>query len=111
MGKMNVEPLFTFADGSQLLVSSQYTGEGSFTCELYLSIPSGKERLNLRSLSDHLEAPTCREAQTIAFHYAQRQFPDSASDMKQPPYLVWSGPNLPVAPDNRGRHPLYRQQT
>ncbi|MDE3036126.1 MAG: hypothetical protein KGO52_16115 [Nitrospirota bacterium] len=110
MGKMNVEPLITFSDGSQLLVSSQYTGEGSFTCELYLSTPCGKEKLDLRALSDHLEAPTCREAQDIAFHYAQRQFPDSASGMKEPPYLVWSGPNLPVAPDNRGRRPIHRQQ-
>ncbi|MBM4132287.1 MAG: hypothetical protein FJ245_00835 [Nitrospira sp.] len=108
MGKMNVEPIITFADGSQLLVSSQYSGAGSFTCELYLSVPCKMEKLDLRALSDHLEAPTCREAQDIAFQYARRQFPDSANAMKEPPYLVWSGPSLPVAPDNRGHQHLHR---
>jgi hypothetical protein len=107
-GKMNVEPIITFADGSQLLVSSQYSGAGSFTCELYRSVPCKKEKLDLRTLSDHLEAPTCREAQAMAFHYAQRQFPDSANAIKEPPYLIWSGPNLPVAPDNRGHRHMHR---
>jgi len=106
MGKMNVEPIVTFADGSQLLVSSQYSGAGSFTCELYLSVPCEREKLDLRALSDHLEAPTCREAQDIAFHYARRQFPDNA--IKEPPYLIWPGPNLPVAPDNRGHRHMHR---
>lgn len=108
MGKMNVDPIITFADGSQLLISSQYSRTGSFTCELYLSVPCKKGKLDLRALSDHLEAPTFREAQDIAFHFSRRQFPDSASAMKEPPYLVWSGPNLSVAPDNRGHRHLHR---
>nr|MBI3612943.1 hypothetical protein [Nitrospirota bacterium] len=108
MGKMNVDPIVTFADGSQLLVSSQYSGAGSFSCELYLSVPCKNEKPDIRALSDHLEAPTCREAQDIAFHYARRQFPDSAHAIKKPPYLVWSGPNLPVTLDSRGHRHLHR---
>ncbi|MFM8552234.1 MAG: hypothetical protein ACKOCD_08005 [Nitrospiraceae bacterium] len=108
MGKMNVEPLITFADGSQLLVSSQYVGTGSFACELYLSMPCTTERLNLRAVSDHLEAPTCREAQEIAFAQACRQFPNSANCIKGPPYLIWSGPNLPTTPDHRWRRSVQR---
>lgn len=108
MGKMNVEPMVTFTDGSQLLVSTQYSGAGSFTCELYLSVPCSKEKLDLRIVSDHLEAPTCREAQDIAFRYAERRYPDNARGIKAPPYLIWPGPNLPVAPDNRGRRPEQR---
>jgi len=108
MGKMNVEPITTFADGSQLLVSSQYSGSGSFTCALYLSVPCAKDKLDLRAVSDHLEAATCREAQDIAFHYARRQYPEQAREMKAPPYLVWTGPNLPVEPDNRGHRSAHR---
>lgn len=108
VSKMNVEPIITFADGSQLLVSTQYSGAGSFTCELYLSVPCKKDKLDLRVVSDHLEAPTCREAQDVAFRYASRQYPEKASGMKGPPYLIWPGPNLPVAPDNRGRRPEQR---
>ena len=103
MSKMNVEALTTFRDGSQLLVSTQYSGEGSFTCELYVARPCSKDRLDLRVVSDHLEAPTCRQAQEMAYSVARRQYPDTTGGLKAPPYLVWPGPNLPVAPDNRGR--------
>jgi len=103
MSKMNVEPLATFPDGSQLLVSTHYSGEGSFTCELYVSRAGEKGKLDLRVVSDHLEAQTCRQAQDMAYTCARRLYPNTTSDLKAPPYLIWSGPNLPVAPDNRGR--------
>lgn len=108
MSKMNVEPLTTFPDGKQLLVSTQYSGEDSFMCELYVSTPCEKDKLDLRVVSNHLEAPTCRQAQEIAYSYAKRLYPDTARGMKEPPYLVWPGPNLPVAPDHRGRRPERR---
>jgi hypothetical protein len=101
MSKMNVEPMTTFTDGSQLLVSTQYSGEGSFTCELYVSMPCDKGTLDLRVASNLLEAPTCREAQERAYSYAKRLYPNNVSEIKEPPYLIWRGPNLPVAPDNR----------
>lgn len=105
MGRMNVDPIITFADGAQLLVSTQYVGEGRFTCELYLSNPNptGKDGRDLRVVSDRLEAPTCRQAQDIACCQARRLYPNNAPTIKDPPYLVWPGPHLPVAPDIRWR--------
>lgn len=103
MGKLNVEPIMTFADGSQLLVSTQYTGTGGFSCELYLSTPCERDKLDLRVVSANLEAPTCREAHEGIFHHAQRQFPNIADAIKQPPYLIWPGPHLPLPPDTMGR--------
>jgi hypothetical protein len=108
MNKMNVDPMITFSDGSQLLVSTQYAGEGRFTCELYLSKPgrSGKGGWDLQTLSDRLEAPTCRQAQDIACCQARRLYPNNAPTIKDPPYLVWAGPNLPVEPETRWRRSM-----
>lgn len=100
MGKMNVEPMVTFHDGSQLLVSTQYAGEGRFACELYHSL-IGTDKGTLRVVSDHLEASTCSQAQNIAYGYATRLYPQMAGGIKTPPYLIWSGPNLPVGPEIR----------
>ncbi len=92
MAKLNVDPITTFPDGSQLLISTQCSKEGSFTCGLYVATTDGKERLDLRMVTDHLAASTCLEAQQLAFGYAQRLYPGTAVDMKKPPYLVWQGP-------------------
>ncbi|MEE9148388.1 MAG: hypothetical protein V3U27_13415 [Candidatus Tectomicrobia bacterium] len=93
MGTMNVDPVATLADGSRLLVSTQYSKERSFTCELYLASPGCEGRPDLRSVSDHLEASTCLRAQEIAYGYAQRLYPGIADGMKKPPYLIWQGPS------------------
>jgi hypothetical protein len=108
MSKMNVEPMITFSDGSQLLVSTRYTGEGQFICELFLLDPHPKssDGKGLRAVTNGMEAPTCRQAQDIACGQARRLFPDNAPRIKEPPYLVWSGPNIPLAPQNRGRRPM-----
>ena len=97
MGKMNADPLATLPDGSQLLVSTQYSRERHFTCELYVSSPGvsspGEEgSIDLRVISNHCDAPTCLEAQEIAYSYAQRLYPGKADGMKKPPYLIWQGP-------------------
>ncbi len=105
MTKMNVEPMTTFRDGSLLILSTQYVGESNFRCELYLSIVRDKEQMELQSVSGYpLEAPTCREAQEQAYGYAMRLYPDSASRMKKPPYLIWNGPTPPVESDKRRRN-------
>jgi hypothetical protein len=108
MSKMNVEPLITFSNGSQLLVSTRYVGDGHFICELFmLDAQSGAiDGKNLRAVTGGMEAPTCRQAQDFACGQARRLFPDNAPKIKEPPYLVWTGPNLPVAPDNRGRRSM-----
>jgi hypothetical protein len=110
MGKMNVDPIITFGDGSQLLVSTQHSGEGRFTCELYMSNPgaSGPDGSGLRAVSGGLEAATCLQAQDIACTQAKRLFPSTALTIKAPPYLVWSGPRMPVEPDNRWRRSSQR---
>ena len=102
---MNVDPIFTFSDGAQLLVSTQYSGEGRFACELYLRNPGGNSNdgTNLQSISGRLEASTCQEAQDIACHQARRLYPGNASTIKSPPYLVWMGPRMPQVPDGRWR--------
>lgn len=92
-----------FADGSQLLVSTQFMGEGGFSCELYLCTPSEQDKLGLQAVSPHLEAPTCREAHENIFRHARRLYPDRAVEIKGPPYLIWPGPNLPLPPEVRGR--------
>ena len=92
MGKMNVDPLTTFPDGSQLLVSTRSSREGRFSCELYVSSPGDKESVALRVVSNHYEASTCLEAQEIAYSQAQRLYPGTADGMKKPPYLIWQGP-------------------
>lgn len=102
MTMMTLEPLTTFPDGSQLVVSTQYSGEG-FICELYKSAAGGKDKLDLRVVSDRLAAPTCRQAQDFAYTCATRLFPHTSSAMRKPPYLIWPGPNIPVAPEYRGR--------
>ena len=103
MGKMNVDPLITFSDGSQLLVSTQHSGEGRFTCELFVFHPNQRnnEGGDLRSVSNRLEAQTCNQAQINACFQARRLFPNNAPTIREPPYLVWPGPNEPVAPDSR----------
>jgi len=92
MGKMNADPLATLPDGSQLLVSTQYSRERHFTCELYVSSPGEEGTIDLRVISNHCDASTCLEAQEIAYSYAQRLYPGTADGMKKPPYLIWQGP-------------------
>ena len=109
MGKLNVDPIMTFGDGSQLLVSTQHIGAGRFTCELYLSNPgpAGNDG-GLRPVSEGLEAATCRQAQDFACSQARNLFPNSAATIKTPPYLVWSGPHLPIEPESRWRRSSQR---
>ena len=92
MGRLNVDPIATFPDGSQLLVSTHYSREGCFTCGLYVALSGDEGRLDLRAISNQHEAATCLEAQEIAYHYAQRLYPGTAVGMKKPPYLLWQGP-------------------
>ena len=93
MSKMNVEPLTTLLDGSQLVVSTQHLGEGRFKCQLYVSMPCHQDNIDMRAVqASELEASTCREAQNSAYSHAMRLYPEIASGMKKPPYLIWQGP-------------------
>jgi hypothetical protein len=92
MGRLNMDPLATLPDGSQLLVSTQSSREGRFTCELYVSSSGEDGSVGLRVVSNYFEAATCLQAQEIAYIQAQRLYPGTADRMKKPPYLVWQGP-------------------
>ncbi len=104
---MKADALITFADGSELLVSTQYGGDGQFICELYRAVAGAMGKLDLRAVSNELHAATCGEAQESAYRYARQQYPERA-DMKQPPYLIWSGPKAAVDPEYRGRRNKWR---
>lgn len=91
---MNFDPIATFPNGSQLVVSTQHSGHDSFICELFEANQGSQGRWDLRMVSNHLEASTCLAAQNIAYDYAKRLYPASGVEMKQPPYLIWVGPGI-----------------
>jgi len=112
MNRLNIDPIVTFSDGGQLLVSTTYCGEGSFACELYMAYRVGHEgKMDLRTVSNLSEAPTCRQAQEGAYAHARQLYPGTAEGMKKPPYLIWTGPSLPsVEPDARSRSAQRRHE-
>ena len=83
MSRLNADPIATFPDGGQLLVSTAYCGEGQFVCELYVAGVEQMERRDLRVVSSLPEAPTCRQAQASAYTQARHLYPGMAEDMKQ----------------------------
>ena len=87
---LNTDPMITFADGSLLLISTTYSGEGRFTCTLLKATPCRTGNTGVHAVSIPFEAPTCRQAQRQAYDCAVRLYPDRASGMKMPPYLIWS---------------------
>jgi hypothetical protein len=98
MSRTNVEPMATFGDGSELIVSTTRAGDEGFRCELYVS-RDYEERLECRVAPACVEARTCLEAQERAYLYAMHLYPTVGSDMKKPPYLIWGGPFVQAGGD------------
>jgi hypothetical protein len=95
MTRLNLDPLMTFTDGSQLVVSTHCTKEGEFSCALYSVVTAKDDRAVFRIVSGHLASPTCLDAQEYAYEQAVQLFPHAAMFMKKPPYLIISsGTNL-----------------
>ena len=92
MGRMNVDPLVTFTDGTRLIISTQSSREGSFTCELYVATEDLSDHLDVRAVAQPVEGPTCMEAQEGAYRSAMRMYPVTTDPIKKPPYLIWHGP-------------------
>ena len=92
MGRLNLDPLWVFPDGSQLLISTQPSGDGRFSCGLYVARIGPEDRLDLRVLTGDFESSSCLEAQESAYRRARSLYPDTAEVMKKPPYLIWAGP-------------------
>lgn len=92
MGRLNIDPLLTFPDGSHLVISTQCSKAGIFSCALYTVLISGDDPTLYRIVSSHLEAETCLGAQGYAYQHAIQLYSPSADQMKKPPYLIWHGP-------------------
>ena len=92
MSRLNMDPLLTFQDGSRLVISTQCSKEGSFSCALYTVLLSADDGAAFRIVSTHLEAETCMRAQAYAYEHAAQLYPRTSHMMKKPPYLIWHGP-------------------
>lgn len=92
MSRINLDKLMTFPDGSQLVISTQCSKEGDFSCALYSAVVEKDDSAAFQVISNHLSASTCLSAQEQAYSYAVRLYPRAADSMKKPPYLIWSGP-------------------
>ena len=92
MSRMNLDPLFTFQDGSHLVVSTQWSKDGDFSCTLYTANTSTDGEMAFRVISSHLQATTCLEAQGYAYEHAVHLYPRMAEVVRKPPYLIWHGP-------------------
>ncbi len=91
---MDVDTLLCVASELGLVITTQRQGDHAFRCHI-LEIDLGqKEQDSFRLIADGFEAGTCLEAQTHAYHYAQRLYPARADQMKKPPYLIWGGPSI-----------------
>lgn len=92
MSRSNLDPLMTFPDGSHLIVSTQCSREGDFSCSLYRVLLGADDGAAFQILSNHLNAETCLNAQEHAYKYALTLYPGVSAALKKPPYLIWSGP-------------------
>jgi len=96
MRRINLEPLMTLSDGSQLVISTQHLRNGDFSCALYSATIEGDDRAVIQMNSNHLAASTCLGAQAHEYNYAVRLYPRATMRMKKLPYLIWPG-HSPVA--------------
>ena len=92
MSRINLDPIMTFPDGSHLVISTQCSKDGDFSCTLYTAIVAADDGAAFQMVSNHLAASTCLSAQEHAYGYAVRLYPRAAEIMKKPPYLIWPGP-------------------
>jgi hypothetical protein len=89
---MNHDLIATLPDGSRLVLSTRYIGDTNFRCELY-------RMFNIGDSVYRVEAPTCREAQSLACAHATRIY--GGSVVKKPPYLIWSSAITRFEPQRR----------
>jgi len=92
MSSLNLDPLMTLPDGSHLVISTQQSVGGEFSCVLYSARMGHDDRIAFQVISHDFSALTCMSAQESAYGYALRCYPSAAAVIKKPPYLVWHGP-------------------
>lgn len=92
MSRSNLDPLLTFPDGSHLVLSTQYSNGGDFSCVLYSAMIGDDDHIAFNTLSHEFAASSCMKAQEFAYEHALRRYPTATTVMKKPPYLIWHGP-------------------
>lgn len=92
MSRLNLDLQMTFPDGSHLVISTQPSAGGEFSCLWYSARIENDDRITFKVLSHQFSASTCLSAQESAYDYAFRFYPSAATVLKKPPYLVWHGP-------------------
>jgi hypothetical protein len=92
MSRLNLDPLMTFPDGSNLVISTQQSAGGEFSCMLYSAMVENDDRITFKAISHDIAGPSCMKAQEIAYEYALRRYPSAGLILKKPPYLIWQGP-------------------
>ena len=93
MTRLNLEPLMTFSDGSHLVISTECSKDGEFSCVLYRAVVEIDDRAVFQVVSTYLlSGSTCLSAQAQAYSCALRLYPTATESMKKPPYLIWHRP-------------------
>jgi len=95
MSRSNLDPLMTFADGSHLVVSTQCSKDGAFSCALYRVLLAPDDGGTFQIVSNHLAATTCLNAQEHAYTYGLQLY-RGGGQVKKPPYLMWAGPRAEI---------------
>ena len=72
MSRINLDPLMTFPDGTHLVISTQCSKQGDFSCALYSAVVQEDDNAAFQVISNHLSATTCLSAQEHAYSYALR---------------------------------------
>jgi hypothetical protein len=107
MGRLNLERLMTFSDGSYLTISTECSKHGEFSCTMYSAVETD-DHTAFRIISNHLlSADTCMSAQGLQlgteFLSARRR----ADEETAVPDLAWATDgSSPVI--GSGRMPLFR---
>ena len=59
MSRINLDPLLIFPDGSHLVIRTQCSVGGDFSCALYSVVVEKDDRAAFQVISNHFAASTC----------------------------------------------------
>jgi hypothetical protein len=86
-----MDSMFTFKDGQELVLNTWHDGKGIFYCELFRRVTDMHGDQTCNSTSPTLDGHSCKEAQAAAYSYARDSYPPVAEQIKRPPYLIPAG--------------------
>ena len=82
MSRINFNPLLTFPDGSHLVISTQCSVGGDFSCALYSAVVETDDHAALQVISNHFAASTCLSAQEYTYSHTLRLYAAPVNDEK-----------------------------